>query len=545
MQHRIAILLLSAALTSFPVCAQANSTLDGIVADRVTGLGIPNIRLAFSSIQGGPYSAITGSDGRFRITGMVPGIFESRVDSLGYQPFRRGPSKVELAPLGTTHLRVELTKEIAIRGRVVDDQGKPVPGVPVRYTGSGAPEAITNDRGEFVMTTSRLGSSLVMAKPNLNLKTNASGELVSMVTTYFPSAINPMDAQRILVRGDADIENLEIRLQSVAMHRVQGFVVDESGRPKQGVTVQLFPLTQQDALINWINSRSMNGVVAGMVQIIGPGVRVGTQEAQTITSADGTFEFPSVHSGDWKMTASDSNSPIYSNTTRVGAISTFVGRGDVLGLELRLSAPFTLTATAAFPATSGKPTDAPRFAISLTAADGSVPSWSALPSYLPDGAFQLPGIQPGKYFVNPPRTAGPLGGGGYYVSSIMLGGGEVVGRAVELAAGTPPIRVVYSPALGVIRGKVTNSDAAMVILLPQDLSGIKTGYFADVDKDGLFELGSLPPGDYCLAAFDRLEWDSLGNDPLVVRQVIARGKHIKIEPASQISVELAAIRWPE
>jgi Carboxypeptidase regulatory-like domain len=122
----------------------AQSTIDGRVVNSVTRGGIEGVSVEFYTQKGVRYETVTASDGSFHIAGVELGIYRHSIEKEGFEP----PPRPEIpAPEPATQVNgknpvqvvFEMTAWTTLRGRVVDDDGKPAAGVPVQIRGPVSP----------------------------------------------------------------------------------------------------------------------------------------------------------------------------------------------------------------------------------------------------------------------------------------------------------------------------------------------------------------------------------------------------------------------
>jgi hypothetical protein len=141
----------------------------------------------------------------------------------------------------------------------------------------------------------------------------------------------------------------------------------------------------------------------------------------------------------------------------------------------------------------------------------------------------------------------PLGiRSGFYVESVKLGDRDVLGEAVDLVEGGPPLRVIYRSAAPRVRVHVEKGAGACVAIVPQNEALVNEQFIreATADKDGRSEIGSLRPGDYYAFAFDRLDMGSL-QDPAFLRTLIPSAVKVHVEKGEAATVDLKVTPWPQ
>src|SRR5580704_14429762 len=131
-------------------------------------------------------------------------------------------------------------------------------------------------------------------------------------------------------------------------------------------------------------------------------------------------------------------------------------------------------------------------------------------------SFRFEDLTPGEARVE----AAPGVAGGYYLSSVSLGGQDVTWKSVNLQAGSPPISVIYKPNAGTVTGTVESADANSVVLIPQaalDAFDVQYGRVTRLGPGGAFEIDGLAPGPYYAFGVDRLEPERLYNRAILGR----------------------------
>lgn len=486
--------------------AQVTGSVNGVVVDRVTGAGIPGVAVIVYTRQAVLYETTSDNSGNFQVFGMKPGDYEVRFEKESYDPI---PIKIPPQPykigqgLDPVRIRLEITRFVSFSGRVLDSEGNPISQGAVKLGNFKAP--VSTD-GTFTVKDLVPGSYAFSAIPSAARV--PEGSRVPVIT----AAPEP-----IVIRGDADVSGYEIRLETAEVYRVSGVVVDEGGNPKARVPVQLLPRIQS-------GTRVFGG--GDFMTFVGPGPSVGPEEARVITSADGSFEFPAVRSGEWQLATSlagQIDSVNFINTFHSGAASVTVGNHAVENIQIRQFPTFKMSGTIDW----GDATVNRRLGVVLPAVDGrSVPTGP--PTLDANGTLSYPAVTPGQYLILP--QAGP----GFYPVSVVLNGQEVLGKPADLLPGST-FRVSLKAAHGSVRGTVDNCNGAIVVLVPKEVQTIAFGRTTACGTDGSFEMSGVAPGDYSAVAFHP------STNPLDIRnqkllaQIISAGLSVSV---AQSAVEV-------
>ena len=486
--------------TLLPIAiAQGTGSVEGSVDNRITHRPIAGAIVSVDARQ-----TVADPSGAFRFAGLKLGDHTCSVEAAGFfkltTPLHLGSA---IAP---AHLDLELIPHSAIFGRVLDEDGNPVPGADVQITqairGTGTTWTIsgaTTDReGRYRVDGLEPGAYLAMALPVRGVH---EGDRRASVRTYFPSVSDRGAAGRLVLRGGSELP-ADIRLLSVPVYAIRGVVYDDGGKPANA-TVSLLPFDPLEERYNPLGQ---------------------------VATHNGMFEFPRVPAGDWRVVAESNAGEIVLR----GAGPAALDRHEIDNLTLRLAAPFALRALVEpagkvdSPAIELYPTDAP-------------PSLAAYSQSDPDNILRFPAVYTGRYRIEVFRWPA-----GYYLDSVLAGEQDVLGKEVMLTEGMPPIRVVFKPSTAGLRGHVESCGDASILLLPRD-EGLWDFRFiirGSCDGSGHFEIGGVRPGDYYALALDRI--DSTGLDDLdMLRRLADMGKKVQVESGRSAYLELTLTSWPE
>jgi len=532
-----AVLIATGVFAAFSVAqnAPSNGAVEGTVVNSATGAGIEGASVVLTAPRSARYEATTDAAGHFKITGMTPGTYRTSADKNGF-----ASPPPDLSTLLNSGLRVaaggdplkveiKLTPLNAIQGRILGPDGKPAAGIEVSvYPNINAEEAATDGEGRFALHDLRPASYLLIARPPASAKPQEAtdGTKIAMVTTYYPSVADRSLARTIDFRGQGDSVDYEIRMQTALVHRMSGIVLDEEGKPAPGTELTMFPAPEGTPEPMGLSRR------AGGPSLFALGLRRGSgalPEATAIAGKDGHFEFPAVRSGDWRIDA-------LSDSDRArGTASARVGRSDVDDLQIRVAKPFKLTGTIEW-----KGQDPSRQQVSNTQS-----LFSPVTLINPDGnevastgivessGLSFENVLPGRYaIVVKPGLA----------AQIFLGEIDVTGQTFSATANGPRLRTVLKTWSGSVRGMVEKGEGATVVLIPQRVDGVAIGETVVCGADGSFELSEVSPGDYYIAAFDRI--DGLVPSTALLGLVPSRGRSLKVEEGSTANVMVPIIAVP-
>jgi protocatechuate 3,4-dioxygenase beta subunit len=518
-----------------------SATFEGTVLNRATHTGIPEANVTFWTQKGVRYNAITDASGTFRITGVLPGEYSVRFEKSGFEELDQpgfGQPLLSIGAAGSSHTDAELVPFAILRGRVLDPEGKPVSHVSIEL---GHHEPAESDaEGLFELEDLHPGTYTLRASPKAGRAGPADGQSAELrrteiIPTYYPSTADAAEAEHIQIRPGADLAGYEIRLRTSPVYRVGGVVLDESGKPVPKASVRLLGPGEDRLLAGRSMFRSAGGIVQQFLNRRG----IQDQEAATTSRDDGTFEFPSVRPGDWTLEAEldprhDERNNLYLVSS--GGVAAPVSDRDLENLELRFAPGFTLEIAADW---GGQQPPAGRRTPNVELLPSTPRHVIAAGNKPADEVLRFEHLTPGSYRIFPTPGLPP----GFYPSAVLLAGRDVMGQEVELAAGMPPIRVVYKPNPGSIRGSVEQGGGATVLLWPEAIPIPDMVRAVKADSRGSFEVTNVPPGEYSIFAFDRVSNE--GGAESFVLGVVAAGTRIKVSEGSAETVQIAVTRWPD
>jgi hypothetical protein len=160
-----------------------------------------------------------------------------------------------------------------------------------------------------------------------------------------------------------------------------------------------------------------------------------------------------------------------------------------------------------------------------------------------DGSFVLKDVPDGSYALNVCCLPQDV-----YLKAARLGGDDVLDAGLTLSQGRPagPLEIAVSAAGGHIDGVVQRDQkpflGATVVLAPDANRRSLTRLYSAAlsDQQGRFTLGSIPPGDYELFAWEKAE-EGAYVDPDFLRRYEGRGKTVRVDEGGKLKIDLELI----
>jgi hypothetical protein len=529
--------LLMCLLTFGPAGAVAQ-TVEGRVFDAATGAVLGGVKVELLRGATPIYETTTDGGGRFRFDDVRENDYAARYQSPDYWS-TAGASDYRLfhvAAGSPVKLEARLMPWSKISGRVVDGKGKGVAKAGLELAGSGM---VVNGRtylrtswgggggGElneaplpltFRGTTDAQGKFEVRLMPGTyglavvpppDLKPpdpEPDGPMLAWKRTFYPSVAFAEGASKIVVLPGEDAE-VELKLLAVPVHAVRGVVLNPDGTPASKVPI-----------------------------VLGEPIRSASMESKP----DGTFEFPAVAEGEWRLSAEAQR-----NSVKLRAAEWIdVTRHDVENVKLCLVPPLTIRGKVVMdgPKEDRPPARLGAFILSLrdgrTRRDGD-PGLLGAAFASPDvkGEFVVQDVYPGVYRLAPLLQAPPPP---YYLDAIRVGEADLTMREVDISFDTA-ITVVYKSDGGSVRGTAENCASGGVVLVPSDPERRRPGFSKSgpCDASGHYEVRAVRPGDYYALAF-------AGNGPVLAldESLLKQGVKVTVRAGEASSVDLRTITRP-
>jgi protocatechuate 3,4-dioxygenase beta subunit len=497
------------------------TSLEGVVRNALTGEPVARVQVILSRDKEPAYHVLSDASGRFTFTDIAPGEYKVTGKKNGYADATFGQPKGDGDPIplarGERRTGVELRMAPAavIAGRVLDNNGEPVPGVlmfsaRMGYNGRRRElkfleysVQVTNDRGEYRLYGLPPDRYYVTALPvakflNFNFFGHGSGGDPSdpvateeLTGVFYPGVPDLGQAAAVELRPGEERAGIDIRYDYAPLVNVRGFLAPN-------------PACPGEAHIQ-------------MAREIEDNRDYPKQEA---LDPEGRFELRGVPLGAWRVSASTNQEQISCSTETV---SVQVGRSGADGVTLALRPYVQVSGVVRMEGDPGfvfKGVGVRAETLEGGDAEGV--------SSKPDGSFALK-MEPRAWSMAvtdaPPNA---------YIKSARAGETDLLDAGLNLAGGGAPgrLEIVLSNAGAKVDATVLD-DAGQpvagvrVVLVPEPRLRAHGRLFKDATTDfgGRVSLTGIAPGDYKLFAWEDVEEEAY-RDPEYLRAYEDRGEKI-------------------
>lgn len=466
-------------------------------------------------LAAGPIT-ITDDLGRYRLAGLLPGRYVVQV-----------PSMQMSVPAGT---RVSAAATNVPEGAVeIDDSTRLVIG---RYP---------------------------LPPPSVN------GRARAYAIAFHPAAARPGEAAVIDLQFGDDRQGIDVTLTPVPAFRVSG-VVEGPADALTNLTVRLLPTGMENlglggeaatALVSPGGTFTFLNVPAGTYVLDAPvtfngftmssgpsmsGGSVGSRgEAQLPTPPPRSGYSMSGRSTDVPeamLTMHDFRGAMGAKVPAFSARMSVAVTGDIDGVAVKLRPGVSLRGRLSVDSDPAKPLPKPpMFAPFLDPAGGepALGQPGATTAVAADAEFEIPGVTAGEYFLRVQPNSG------FQVKSILWRGRDYTLTPFDAAAADDisGVQVVVTNAIPTLAGMVRAQDGAvpdraLVVLFPADpdlwsRTGLRSSRFvsAAVQNTGAYLLGSMPAGDYLVAAIP-LAQSRTWRDPEFLRRLERQASRVTL-----------------
>jgi protocatechuate 3,4-dioxygenase beta subunit len=517
------------------------SRFEGLVVDANTEAPLNKVRLALTSAtERGDrgFSATTDASGRFLFDRVEPGRYNLWVERNGYS--RPGSRRSDAYTLSTgQHLKgvvIKLTPAAVITGRVVDEDGDPVPYARVmvmQYRRMGGKRELfpaggggaTNDLGEYRIFGIPPGRYYVSASfddsrspARMVRRRGRTSEAESgYATQYYPGVFDASQTAPLQVRAGEERSGIDFRLSRVTTVRISGRVVSGvTGKPMADVSVGLMP--RQGGRFAMFRRHYVD-----------------------VDSQTGEFSVTGVQPGAYILSGQygDREIELYAR------LNVDVGQENIEGLHLQLAPGINLSGRVTVEGGKASESDLAGIRMFLQPQQEN-DQWGMGGAGKVDGngSFEVRNLAPGDYFFQPAGMPE-----GWYVKAVRLGNQDVLlsGFSIEPGSAGQVLNVTLSPLGGRLEGIVLDGEkrpflGATVVLVPQEPKRARIDFFKvmSTDQNGYFQFAGIAPGEYKLFAWDKIDPGAY-LDPAFLEPNESDGVKVSVKESSQQSTELKLI----
>jgi|SRR5579871_275641 len=498
-----------------PTSPQDLCTLEGTVTNAMTGGPVKKASVVLNrtdlpsglNVLPTSYSTSTDAAGKFAMKDLEPGKYRMTVQRNGFvtmsygarSPTSPGTTVALARGQKMTEVNFRLTPHGVVTGRILDEDGDPMPNVPVNLVrfqtrrgsqqvnmagGSGS----TNDLGEYrifgvppgkyyLRAQGRPGMGGVMAMNAQDRSQNAQPE-EDYVATYFPGTIDPTTATPIEVASGSTVSGIDFTLSKTRTVHVSGVITNvPAGRGRQ---TQVFLLPR-------------NGTLVG-------GLR------PSFTDPSGKFDIRGVTPGQYTLSAQFNDGA----QSLSGSLQVDVGTANLENINLELSPGVKVSGSVKVEGDTTQSLTNVQVMLRPRNSQGIVLGGSAPGRLKDDRSFQIDNVAPN--LLNVSLFGLP---DGFYVKSVYSGQTDVLANGLDVSRGAPQaLEIVLSPNAGTVSGTVQNSKTgqatpgAMVVLVPQEKARQEQNeYYKAIttDQNGTYTLKNVTPGEYKAFAWEEVE----------------------------------------
>jgi hypothetical protein len=422
-----------------------------------------------------------------------------------------------------------LTPHGVIAGRILDEDGEPIPFVTVQLVqlqyrqgrqqvNMAGGSAATNDLGEYRIFGVAPGKYYLgaTARPAgvlgriVDDRSASAQPEEDYVPTYYPGTTNTANAAPIEVGSGALVSGINFTLSKTATVHIKGSIANIPAGARRPIQIMLRPR----------NSPFFAGL------------------RPNFADAQGKFDLRNVAPGQYVLTASandgtrnySASMPVDVGSSNLENVSLSINSGVDIAGRIRIEGDTQQNLS------NVNVTLQPR-------ETGGVTFGGAGTRVKDDLSFQLQNVATEIFAM---AVFGLPDG--FYVKSIKSGETDVLTAGLDVTRGAPqPVEVLVSPHAGLISGVVQNASTgqpvpgATVVLVPQVKEPLLSNYkTVTTDQNGTYTLKSLTPGEYKAFAWEDLEPGAY-MDPDFMKPLESKGEPVTIRESDQKTLSLAMI----
>jgi hypothetical protein len=490
--------ILGIALFAFAAAAQEQpGSIGGIVTDAISHQPVrkATVRVVHPVLNDQLSArAVTTTDatGAFTLTSLPPGTYRVMATHPNF-PIGLGQTNnsVEVKAGEKSSLNLELIPGASVSGRVLDEDGDPLPSCavqphPAKHRERGIPfqgGGAANEDGEYRLYGIPPGKYVLSAQCHVAVfqpRPFSSGPdpppASAYPTQFYPLASDAKSAEAIDLAAGSEKAGIDFRMRPAPVTQIHGRF-SPTGADWHGagnLVVQLIPLD--------------------------PAGAVGLTSGAAVDPVKGTFEIRQVFPGSYTVVVNSND-----QEHRVGAFQRIEVKDRPLDLVLELRHAIDLSGTVQI---DGKiPLDQINVQLTPEGYQVQQPTQSQVKE---DGTFTLTSIVPGRWKLG---VNAPMG----FLKSAWLGTENVTDQALDLSSGAVgPLRVVVSANVGSIQG--TGPPGFSVLAEVIQGNTIHTGFGTNIEPSGRFTIGGVAPGKYRVVAYEAGPAPEDGGQEVTIRE---------------------------
>ena len=538
------VFVLHESATSIPQQSSPKGSIEGRVIRSGNGEPIPEARI---TVEGrGQKKTTTSQSGQFVISDLdAPGRYRIEAVADGYARQEYGENPVYVAAGQTLKgIDFELVPAGYVSGRIRDDTGKPINGLPVhllqaiykyaagqksfRYAGS----TVTNERGDYRFSSVTPGHYYLIAgsasQPRSGPVSGASPNGArKYALTYYPGVLDLPDAVVVDVSSGHDLSAIDFTVYPQKTYIVSGRIIDSrTGRRPQAVFIQLQSHTFPREIMSPLADVRYDAATGKFkVHDVQPGsytlilqIRPDKNESTSLPVSGASVDIAVV------------DSDIDSLVLTAFPPASIPGRLTIEGREVTSMQGFE------------------RIRIGLDASQ----TYALSGKVNADGTFRIDGVTPGKYQVGV-CMGNPSNPGGcfretpdFYLKYAQFDRRDALNSPLEFGGIPSQLDIVLSSKPSRIHGTVVNESQSPVagvraVLVPDhNRERFDLYKVADSDSGGHFNMRGITPGTYKIFAFEALE-ENAYFDSDVIQRFEPYGKAVRVEEDDQLNIDVNVI----
>ncbi|HLJ49938.1 MAG TPA: carboxypeptidase regulatory-like domain-containing protein [Bryobacteraceae bacterium] len=513
-------------------------SIAGVVLDAATKDPIRRAIVRLSTVGDNPQDAVawTDSNGRFAFGFLQAGRYQLVASKDGYAASLFGRETTSRLPavikLAAGENRVDfvfrLEHPATISGTVFDEDGEPLPGVPVNAMRQGfirgekqlmpGPSAATDVHGHYTVSIPGSGKYVLVTRHVFQNTMKAQAEVSATqqqrqyvyTEQFYPGTDQESAAVPLTVNPGVQIKNIDFRMTARPALTLRGHVALPPGVP-------------QSAQVN--------------VNLYQPGIAYGLHLGAMVMQPNFEFTFGNLGPTTYVLMAHlAAEGKEYQGLRRVDVTDQQPVQDVAITLDpaKELSGQVTITG----PDAAKHHADT----VSLTPHDRTQsPQQNLQAKVNPDGTFHFSNVPTGVWDIGP----GPIPRGGY-IKSMSLGDKDVLTEKMEItASNSAPLKIVIGTRGAVLTADVTDANdqpvRAELVLAPDGKFHHVFSFYrvAITDDEGHFKMNGLTPGTYKIYAFD--ESPGQVGDPDLLTPYEQLGTALELKDAEETSVKLHLI----